>query len=345
MKYILNIKTFFIVNLLVIYTTLFFLTSCSNQEQQIENINIERIAIENFDDEIFSINENNLIKKDSLFSTKYFPFYQYYLKEIIYFRQEMDSSHRLILDFVNDKDIKYTYLETKKVFTPHVKQWLEEEIVKLHKHIRYYFPEKPLPKRYLFFISGFNFQIVYPENTDIIGIATDMYLGYNHQVYQWLQWPQYRIKQLQKEFIPVDIAKAWLFNNFPPDKYNNLLEHIIYYGKIIYALKHLTPHIHDTLIFSYSLKQWNYCKKYEKNLWAYFLEENKLYDNSPKTLSAYLNDGPFTAAISKECPPRIGMFVGYKIVESFMKKNDVNLQQLFNETNAQKILQLSKYKP
>lgn len=343
MNFIVNSKIFFIpIHLLII---LLFLTSCGNREKEIEKLNVEKISIENFDEDIFSLTEKKLKEKDSLFAIKYFPFYQYYLKEIIYFRQEMDSAHRLILDFVNDKDIKYTYLETKKVFTPQVKQWLEDEIIKLHQHIKYYFPEHTLPRRYLFFISGFNFQIVYPENSDIIGIAKDMYLGSKHPVYQWLQWPQYRVKQLQKEYIPVDIAKAWLFNNFPAEKYNNLLEYMIYYGKIIYALKQLTPHLHDTLIFSYSTKQLNYCKKYEKNLWAYFLEENKLYDNAPKTLSAYLNDGPFTAAISKECPPRIGMFVGYKIVESFMKKNDLNLQQLFRETNAQKILQLSKYKP
>jgi hypothetical protein len=77
---------------------------------------------------------------------------------------------------------------------------------------------------------------------------------------------------------------------------------------------------HDTLIFSYSQKQLQYCKKYEKNLWAYFLEENKWYDNSPKVLSQFLNDGPFTAAISKECPPRIAMYLAYKIVDSYMTK-------------------------
>jgi hypothetical protein len=263
----------------------------------------------------------------------------------VYIGQPADTSNRLLLRFVEDKDIRFTYEETKKTFTEEYIHRLENDIYKLHQHIRYYFPDKPLPKRYLLFISGFNYQIVYPENSDMMGISTDMYLGSHHVVYEWLQWPKYRVKQLQKEFIPADIAKAWLFTHYPYGKYNNLLEHMMYYGKIIYVLKKLLPDMHDTLIFSYSKKQLDYCKKYEKNLWGYFTEENRLYDNSPKSISVYLNDGPFTSAISKDCPPRIAMYIAYRILESYMRRNDISLPQLMEENDAQKILQQSKYKP
>jgi len=341
MKYLNNNKIF----VFYLLTTLIF-WGCKDKEKEIASIPVKEIHLENFEDEIFSLNDKNFAEQNKILSQKYFPFYQYFVKNIIYFGREMDSTYQLVLDFVNDKDIRYTYNETKKIFTPEERKKIETAIYQLHQHIHYYFPQKKLPERYLTFISGFNYQIVYPENTNIIGIALDMYLGSNHQVYQWLQWPQYRVKQLQKEFIPVDIAKAWLFTEYPYGKYNNLLEHAMYYGKIIYALKQLLPQTHDTLIFSYSQKQLQYCKKYEKNLWAYFLEENKWYDNSPKIISQFLNDGPFTAAISKECPPRIAMYLAYKIVDSYMtKKKDITLDQLLREENVQKILQESKYKP
>jgi hypothetical protein len=341
MKYLNNNKIF----VFYLLTTLIF-WGCKDKEKEIASIPVKEIHLENFEDEIFSLNDKNFAEQNKILSKKYFPFYHYFVKNIVYFRREMDSTYQLVLDFVNDKDIRYTYNETKKIFTPEERKKIENAIHQLHQHIHYYFPQKKLPERYLTFISGFNYQIVYPENTNIIGIALDMYLGSKHQVYQWLQWPQYRVKQLQKEFIPVDIAKAWLFTEYPYRKYNNLLEHAMYYGKIIYALKQLLPQTHDTLIFSYSQKQLQYCKKYEKNLWAYFLEENKWYDNSPKVLSQFLNDGPFTAAISKECPPRIAMYLAYKIVDSYVtKKKDVTLDQLLREENAQKILQESKYKP
>lgn len=338
MEYIFKNKIFIVVLILMF-------SSCQNVEDEIKEIKTSDIQIEKFEDEVFSINADNFREKDSLLSKKYYPLYQYFINRIVYIGSPTDTSNKLLLNFVNDKDILFTYKETKKVFTDNFREQLEKDIYKLHQHIKYYFPDKPLPKRYVTLISGFNYQIVYPEGSDIVGISTDMYLGSNHEIYKWLQWPRYRVNQLNKEFIPVDIAKAWLFNHYPYGKYNNLLENMMYYGKIIYALKKLLPDVHDTLIFSYSSKQLQYCKKYEKNLWAYFTEENKLYDNSPKTLSAYLNDGPFTAAISKECPPRIAMYIAYKITESYMKHNDVKLNELMKEENAQKILQRSKYKP
>lgn len=342
MKYSCNSKIF--IGFIFIISNLLF--SCKNTEDEIVSLSVEKIFIEKFEDDIFSIQESDFKYKDSVLSKKYFPFYQYFISHIVYLGQPIDSSKNLLLDFINDKDIKFTYQETKKLFTDKDRDNLEQSIYRLHQHIRYYFPNKSLPKRYLTLISGFNYQIIYPDSSDIIGISLDMYLGSNHIVYKWLQWPQYRVKQLQKEFIPVDIAKAWLFTHYPYGKYTNLLENMMYYGKIIYALKKLLPDVHDTLIFSYSQKQMQYCKKYEKNLWAYFLEENRLYDNSPKTLTSYLNDGPFTAAISKECPPRIGMYMAYKIVESYMNNNsDMTLHQLMEENNAQKILQQSRYKP
>jgi hypothetical protein len=330
--------------ILGILISIFGFISCKNTEDEIKKINVEKIHIENFEDEVFSIKASDFKEKDSLLSKKYFPFYQYFIKNIVYLGRETDTAN-LLLVFINDKDISWVYEETKKIFTEQERKKIEDGIFKLHQHIKFYLPEKPLPKRYVTFISGFNFQIIYPDSSDILAIALDMYLGSNHQVYQWLQWPQYRIKQLQKDFIIADIAKAWLFTHYPMGKYSNLLENMMYYGKIIYAMKKFLPNTHDSIIFSYSKKQLDYCHRYEKNLWAYFVEENRLYDNSPKTLSMYLNDGPFTAAISKECPPRIAMYMAYRIVENYMNKNDVSLDELLKEENAQKILQLSKYKP
>lgn len=341
MKFSFNNKRQFI----FFYSVVLLLLSCNNDEKKIREIKISAVHIEAFEKDIFSMNTSNFNEKNILFSKKYFPFYQYYIKNIIYLGNPTDTSQNLLLNFISDKDMLYAYHETEKIFSDDVRKNIESHIFDLHQHIAYYFPEKKLPQRYFSIISGFNYQIVYPEKTNDIGISLEMYLGSKHPVYQWLQWPQYRVRQLQKEYILPDIAKAWLFTQYPYDNFNNLLEHMIYYGKVIYALKKLLPQTHDSLIFSYTKQQLDYCKKYEKNLWSFFIEEKKLYDNSPKTISAFLNDGPFTAAISKECPPRIGMYIGFKIVESYMNKNKISLSELMNDMDAQKILQRSKYKP
>lgn len=71
-----------------------------------------------------------------------------------------------------------------------------------------------------------------------------------------------------------------------------------------------------------------------------------MYENDLKILRELTSDGPFTGAISKDCPPRIAMWVGWQIVKSYMKNNKVvTLSDLMNETDAQKILSKSKYRP
>ena len=60
----------------------------------------------------------------------------------------------------------------------------------------------------------------------------------------------------------------------------------------------------------------------------------------------YTSDGPFTSAFSKESAPRIGYWMGWQIIKQYMKNNpDVTLEQLMNETDAEKILKMAKYKP
>jgi hypothetical protein len=140
--------------------------------------------------------------------------------------------------------------------------------------------------------------------------------------------------------------RGWMITEFDNNNAtNNLLSHTIFYGKIYYAVNALLPDIHDSLLVSYSEAQLNYCRQNEKNLWGYFAEKNRLYENNMNQVQELTAEGPFTAAISKECPPRIAMWVGLQIVRSYMDKNEVTLSQLMNEKDAQKILNKSKYRP
>ena len=51
-------------------------------------------------------------------------------------------------------------------------------------------------------------------------------------------------------------------------------------------------------------------------------------------------------AYGKESPGRLGLWVGWRIVDSYMTNNkDVTLIELMGEGDAQKILEESFYKP
>jgi uncharacterized protein YjaZ len=76
------------------------------------------------------------------------------------------------------------------------------------------------------------------------------------------------------------------------------------------------------------------------------MENKDLFKTKSVTLASYLNDGPFTAEVSQESPGRLGIWVGWRIVESYMRNNEhVTIQELMCEGDAQKILEQSFYKP
>ncbi|MBC7651694.1 MAG: hypothetical protein H7101_08095, partial [Deinococcales bacterium] len=83
----------------------------------------------------------------------------------------------------------------------------------------------------------------------------------------------------------------------------------------------------------------------EKNIWAFFIENNLLYDTDPNKINIYVNDGPNTPDINDNTPGFIGQFVGWQIVKKWMDKNDkASLQQLLQIPNKQ-LFDEAKYKP
>jgi len=63
------------------------------------------------------------------------------------------------------------------------------------------------------------------------------------------------------------------------------------------------------------------------------------------TKKKYLDERPKVYEIGNKCPGRIGTWLGWEIVNKYMKVNQVDLQSLMIEKDAQKIFTLSNYKP
>lgn len=76
------------------------------------------------------------------------------------------------------------------------------------------------------------------------------------------------------------------------------------------------------------------------------MDKRDLFKTESNVLTSYMNDGPFTAEISQDSPGRLGTWIGWRIVDSYMRHNpDVTIQQLMAEGDAQSVLENSYYKP
>ena len=80
-------------------------------------------------------------------------------------------------------------------------------------------------------------------------------------------------------------------------------------------------------------------------MWTFLVERKMLFSTDYMTINKLINPTPFTALFTNESPGRAAVWLGYKIIESYMKNNDVSIPQLIADENYQGILERSKFNP
>ena len=132
------------------------------------------------------------------------------------------------------------------------------------------------------------------------------------------------------------------------DSNKTLLSKMIYNGKIMYYMDQILPTVPDSIKIGYTNTQIKWCNQYKSAIWAYFLDENLLYESDFMKIQKFLNPAPFTPGVGEknDSAPRLAVWTGWQIVKQYMDNNpNVTLQQLMGDNDAQKILNGSKYKP
>jgi len=300
------------------------------------------VKIQRFDKDLISLDTTHLKAGiDNLYS-RYKEFLPVYTSEILDI-PATDSSgvSKLFVQFLTDTTFAAVNKKTMETFGD--VSDIEKTVSNAYSYIHYYFPEVTLPEIY-FFVSGFNRSVI--MNDKFIAIGTDFYLGSDFAPYKDFTY-QYLLYNMRRESLATDLVSATLFRMFVMDNsQERLLDNMLYRGKIMYLLSVFMPDEKAEDIIGYTTEQWNWCKTNEKEIWAATIDQKDLFSTDMMLIRKYMNDAPFTAPISQDSPGRLGTWIGWQIVESYMKKNDkIGLQDLMNENNCQKILEESGYRP
>jgi hypothetical protein len=324
-------------------------SGCTTNELDVDISNVETqpLKVQRLEKDMHGLSEQNFEDQSSKIKGQYGEYYEHYLMKFLNRRGTSDTLYKpSVLAYVTDKDVREAYTYIEKLYPETKLEAIAAEADKSVKRFHYHFPKRKLPKRLITVMSGWNYSIEYTDGA--LAVSLDMYLGDTAKFYQMLRLPQYQARKMNEQYILPDMMRGWMLTEFDNgEPVNTLINHTIFYGKLFYAINALLPNENDSMLIGYTSKQMKYCDAYEKNIWSYFAEKNRLYENSLQNVrELIISDGPFTGAISKECPPRIGMWIGWQIVRSYMKNNkDVTLEQLMAETDALKILNKSKYRP
>ena len=232
--------------------------------------------------------------------------------------------------------------------------WLQQSLDQSFTRIHYLWPEMETPSLYLypsFLVPLYFYDIGYSDpiyyfGDNRFGIDADMYLGADFPYYKQAVY-EYKMLNVNPQRIPIDFVYAYLWRNIPYTSSKTwLLDQAVYQGKLMYLTAQLFDDKPGCEVMGWTQDQWNWAVQHEADVWNLMQTERHLYSYDQLTITNYIKDAPSTSSVRQDSPGRLGIWIGWRIVEQYMEKNpNVTLQELMSEPDAQKILQQSRYNP
>ncbi|MBQ1874935.1 MAG: hypothetical protein II144_04525 [Paludibacteraceae bacterium] len=318
---------------------------CQSKRDLFENAQMtpQTVKIIRFDSAFVGLDTTQMSESVDKLYKEYPDFMPYFTSDLLGLENK-DSLVAVLPKFLTDTTLKIQQmLKDEQSLFADISD-IQRETNEAFTRLKYLFPDMSVPDIYLY-VSGFVSPVYFPSE-GVIGIGADMYLGSDYPAYAQLAY-EYQKQNMRKECVVGDAISAYLFRSLPFNgRQNRLLDHMIYHGKIMYLLDQILPEEKEEQIIGYSREQWTWCVDHERAIWQRIMDKRDLFQTDGIVLTSYMNDGPFTSEVSQDSPGRLGSWVGWRIVENYMNTNeDVTMQALLDNDDAQQILENSHYKP
>lgn len=218
-------------------------------------------------------------------------------------------------------------------------------------HLQMLLAQTPTPKLVSYFsqFSNYNTFVDTTEKGEVmLGFSKEMFLNDTFPLYAMLEVPGFYNRYNSVEQIPTMLIWNYLKSTYEPKhKIRNMLEQAVFDGKVWSLLLEISTAKNPFEMLGYTESEWAMLERDQGQMWRLYLEQKALYSNDFNVYRRYFvyGDKTFGPGIPAECPPLIGSFTGYKIVQRYMQEMDVTWHDLFEEHDAQKILRLSGYNP
>ena len=228
-------------------------------------------------------------------------------------------------------------------------QW-KEELNDAWGNLQTQLPKTPTPIVYGYFsqFSNYNTFVDTSKGQLILGFSKEMFMNDTFPLYDMLEVPDFYNRYNSPSQISTMLIWNYLKSKFEPEhSLKTMIDQAVFEGKIWSLLQNIHPdlEIYDQL--GYTKQEWNMMTLDQGQIWRHLLDTKNLFSSDFNAYKRYFIYGnkTFGAGIPPECPPMIGTFIGYQIVQAYLKESGASYVDLFNEHDASKILRISGYNP
>jgi hypothetical protein len=326
--------------------TFFQITGCKRDQYRVNISSIDvKVEVRRLEKDLFSLNPEDIPVAVPSLKQKYSGFLQLFSWVIMAGDINDPSFGDFLTGFCTDRQNNEVYQYTMKVF-PDISP-LQKELEDAFRHYKYYFPKRVIPAVYTC-ITGFNYSIIASDT--LLGVSLDRYLGADCKYYPQLGIYSYISARMTPENVVPDCMYGWADSEWSFDStgyaVDNVFSRIIHGGKLKYFEKCMLPGVPDSTIFGFTGGQMKFCTKNELQMWQYLIEHDLLFSTDQLEIRKLTGESPFTSYFSKESPGRAAIWIGFRIIEAYMKRNpDVKMEDLMKNTDIQAILREAKYTP
>ena len=327
----------------------FMFAACGrNKKIDVGNIPVN-VDIARFDRDFDEMRTKPMAEQAELLKNKYGAFYQDFIERILQAGSIRDTGYfKTVRAILASPDYMALKLEVDSVYPNLSLQ--NEQLTDAFRRVKYYFPQTKIPKIYSYF-SGFRAQTALGDQ--YYGIGLDQFLGANSKFYPAIieEFPHYVSRNFKPDNIAPRVLEGFIRENMFPEKESDdktLLTRMVYNGKIMYLMDQVLPDVADSTKIGYTAQQLKWCDDFKSEVWAWFLDQNLLYESDYTKVQKYLTEAPFTPGLGEknESAPKLGVWTGWQIVRQYMERHPkVTPAQLMEMDDAQKILNESRYKP
>lgn len=317
-----------------------FFTSCNAHAKSSKYSQAEPISIIRFDKELFELinTGDSALQKD--LEEKYPDMLELTGKGILNMRDlQVPGFYNKLIGYYSEPTLKALYKDaiTKYEDIENIQQELGNGFAYLSDK----FSNFRIPTVYMH-VSGLNQNILTSEKT--LSLSIDKYMGYDYPLYQDFFYDYQRIK-MQLDYIVPDYLAGWLMSEFPfSGKENILLDRMIYEGKIKYLISQALPEKEVASLMGYTEENYNWIKENEGIIWKAIIERKHLYTPDHVTTGQYFEEIP-SRFLSDDAPGNLGTYIGWQIVNHYMKESNATSEALMQNNNAQDILTNARYNP